>query len=446
MAPIVRRYQEKVDYLNIELPKYIKKIGHFPTLQEIQLRKDLYYKVHNLGGLKKVAEILDLKLPNRSEKKYLYQTSDAHIVRSSMEALFDNFLYINNIKHEPDIVVKKSSGKYYRCDFKVLDEKNKIQYIEIWGWEEKGQSEYNKRKARKKYFYKKNNIQVKSLNSKFFYGVSTAENIFEDLKIWTIKNNIKTKKFKKFDENFDLFTYSVLDKDYLISNILSLCKKLKRFPSYDEIKKKLNKQIFYLLVFYGGSQKLSKELGYSMDRIYGNLTNDELLKEFEKIVPKGYMPTRTILKKKNAYFLHSRIINLGGFAKARERLKLKKYFSTKMIDVSSKSLKLKHNGKLILFKSRTEAAKYFKINYFTFNKRLNEGVKMPKLISKKILEKKEGKNGKIILIHKGKTHTFKFLKDAAEFFDIKYLLFRRRFADGWKMPDLISKKNYNYKQ
>ena len=116
------------------------------------------------------------------------QTIDGHEVRSKSEAKIDNWLYNNRIVHSYE---RRLPGQYhkedkyrYKCDFYLPDGDV---YIEYWGLNRK---EYLENKQKKKKMYKKQNLNLVSLEPDDLYN-NDMDTVLKH----------KLRKYMKIDEN-----------------------------------------------------------------------------------------------------------------------------------------------------------------------------------------------------------------------------------------------------
>lgn len=114
------------------------------------------------------------------------RTKDGHFVRSRGEALIDNFLFDNNIRHiyEQELIL---DGRLIKPDFYLPDYDV---YIEYWGYDENSQDKemaekYEINKQNKLELYKRNNIKL----------IEILNDDINDI------NNELYKKLKSYKEN-----------------------------------------------------------------------------------------------------------------------------------------------------------------------------------------------------------------------------------------------------
>jgi len=253
-------YWVKWDNVERELKYIYNLLNRFPTKKDfIGLGYErLYNGLKYHGSISVVAE----KMGYSYKRQNQYITLDGDFVLSIYEVLFDNFLYLNNIKHTTNKVINTNTK--YRYDF-LINCNDIDYYIEIWGLSNANSTrskKYDKKRIKKETFYKKHNLTLLSVEPNIFDG--DYFNIYDNIKNLFITNNIKTNNFYESKDYIDLFMAEIY--------------------SYDRLQIELKPYIQYY---------------------------------------DGFMPTASFLTKHGGGRLITKIRKLGGFNVVKERLKLK---------------------------------------------------------------------------------------------------------------------------
>lgn len=307
---------EKNQKLLIKLNTIIKELGHFPKKRELTKNNnwDVYNFIRSKGGILQVSKKLNYKID-----KHLYLAKDGHYVRSSYEAIFDNFMFVNNIKHEVDGLADKQKRKFYRYDFKIFNDFKKEFLVEIWGFY-RGKKDYLKKRIDKEKFYKKNKIKYLSVEANIFRG-KNIEVIYNNLRSWFIKKKIKKNNFKKFNKSLPILTYSVISLDKIKNKLIKISKDLGRLPTYNELKNLNEEKLSNQISFLGGVKKISNILNIKTKKNYNGYNLKELKHELKPFIVDNFMPPKNNLKKRQDII--GFINDNGGFRKFAKKLKLK---------------------------------------------------------------------------------------------------------------------------
>jgi hypothetical protein len=143
------------------------------------------------------------KLSRSAIKNRSYKCLDNTICKSTFEALFINFLYINNIKYSYDKYISNLSR--HRYDFLIADINNVDKYVEIWGM--MGFDRYSDGRKIKEELYKEQNKILISVEYDVFYKSLEAINSFlvnlmivNNIKLNNFSNEIdKLRKYERYD-------------------------------------------------------------------------------------------------------------------------------------------------------------------------------------------------------------------------------------------------------
>lgn len=249
--------------LNEVILDVIKKFdGRMPTSKELRASNshNIEYLIMKNGGYKKVAEKLSIPTKNKT-----ITTLDGHRARSVYELIFDNFLYLNNIKHNSEEIIFEDSK--HMCDF-VLYNYDKKYYVEIWGY---NSDEYLKKRKIKELKYKENELNLISIEKEIFH--QKIEDIVEDFIKILNSYNFNIENIVTYDKIFSGKMYS---KEILIDELKIIISKINKFPTFKDLKMLNKTNLDKQICKYGGYRLLRKELNY--EQIYNDWSDDKILK------------------------------------------------------------------------------------------------------------------------------------------------------------------------
>ena len=162
--------------------------------------------------------------------KNFYKLSNGIYVRSSYEVMLGNYLIQNNIHFEYDKLIS-NYGKY-RYDFLVKNLEGNEVYIEIWGYDDKINSDnlndrqkgYLETSKVKKKIYERGDKILMNLKGLIFKERS-SKRIQKDLKEYLVKYNIKLSDFKILTTNelINSKNNTKWDKDLVKETYHKLC-------------------------------------------------------------------------------------------------------------------------------------------------------------------------------------------------------------------------------
>lgn len=248
--PIKWTYEIAIDTLK----EIIDRTGHLPPMNDLD-------KI-NLGGLR--GYIIKNKLLDKIKKHFgidkkcgAILTKDGDYVRSNYELLFDNFLSYNNIKHEVGKQIIVTDERNFCYDFKLVF-KEKIYYIEIWGYSDNIsniEKQYNDKRIIKEEFYKINNLNLISIENKIFLkNYYEIYSYFKNLILIYDENII----IKDIDIEYFIYGY-YYTKERLFNELHEIVKNnngvLPNIGYFIEIK---NNTIIYQIKKHGGINKIKE--------------------------------------------------------------------------------------------------------------------------------------------------------------------------------------------
>lgn len=241
----------KKGYLESEIKKIVEKDGKFPSWKRLVevLGGGVKDPICKASGLKVICEKMGFIYNGK------YKSRDGHYLNSSYEYIFDEFLYSYGIPHEVDKYINLELGKY-RYDFKVNDI-----YFEIWEYsEDKNNSRsklYCKKKELKLEIYRKNNLNLVSIDGEF---IKTCNNIEEYFKEIFNKLNIETKIVYPFNQKELMDKCSFATKEEVIISLKEIINKIGNFPKSNDIHRE-NSQLYSLIRNYGGFVHFREVMG-----------------------------------------------------------------------------------------------------------------------------------------------------------------------------------------
>ena len=301
-------YWDDFENLRIKLLPIYHRLNRMPTQKELSKYKGLKHAVFKHGGIKKVAEKLNIQISSS------YKTLSGHLVSSTYEVIIDNFLFLNNIDFDYERKIVRD--KNYLYDFKVDDI-----FIEIWGY---NSDRYKKRRLLKEKLYNENNLKLISIEGDLFIK-NDLKKINEELILIMKNNNIKNKNF--FLDYLKLNVFSSFNQDVIIEEMKAECLK-KKFTEMPTIiwwrENGFSKHICFFerkktqieLAIILDLQPNRKPLNYWKD--WENVKN-----ELAKLCSKpNYLPSRENLKSSGNMSIEYAILKHGGRAVVASKLGL----------------------------------------------------------------------------------------------------------------------------
>jgi hypothetical protein len=260
--------------------------------------KLFYPNIKKYGGYKIVLKLAGLKL-----KKHLMST-DGHIFISYYELLFDEYLYLNNIKHETDGSICDDSNCRY--DFKIDDV-----FVEIWGFTKSGRfgKIYKKQRIKKEKIYNKNNLKLISLERDDFK--KSSEELQTLFKLKLLEFGIKSNDLQVLYPIFNKRKFDYWCERTVIKELKKYIEEFKKFPTSNDLLS-VNNALRTAIKLNGGYRKFAKILGFEpkTKEFSEEYVIDELKKIKELI---GHFPNDRYLQKTKHSDLAGMIKSHGGY-------------------------------------------------------------------------------------------------------------------------------------
>jgi hypothetical protein len=243
--------------------------NRMPIVEERSKIRGLNGAIVEYGGIKKLSE----KTGIGTSRSYI--TIDNTFTKSSLEAKFSNFMYINGIEYLHDKVVFNS--KNYRYDFYTKDIFGNDLFFEIWGMT--GYRNYDRKRRKKEILYVLENKNMISIELEDMIG--SNEKTYTFLKNLMIKNNIK---IDNFSENIqDITKYKYYGRIDVMADLKKYCTdhNLEYLPTRAAM---LGTELNYYINYFG-THKISlhdvaKELGLKVrSRKYNYWNSEENIKK-----------------------------------------------------------------------------------------------------------------------------------------------------------------------
>lgn len=298
--------EEKV----IEQLKPIINYYHFmPTGSILRAmdRSDLAKAISKCGGWLYFSNLLGIKLCT------LLRAQDGHYLQSSYECIFDNILYRYKVPHRVHVQISKNSR--HKCDFLIGNT-----YIEITGFERKGDNTYAKNLQTKIKLYNK-------LRKKFIIiPQATFRQRIEYIErdVLSIIKKIPYSPKKKLINTGDVcIKPSVYWADFenIKKELLPLIKKYGCMPASKQFKKEKKSGLLAAMYKYHGSPfEVAQLLNlYIHSTPKGHYTRNRVISEYKALC----LLHKKYLSQKELYAINQRplsyaMYNFGGAIKIRE--------------------------------------------------------------------------------------------------------------------------------
>ena len=308
--------------------KIKSKIGRFPSYNDLVLLDERALSIQKNKYFSSI-EKLYKALGENLEVKNIFVTRSGKYVKSQYELLFDNILNFYKIEYEYESFISDKSSKKYKYDFKLKNLNDNVIYIEIWGYNEKHNTErgylYNKKRFEKIKFYKKLNLKLIEIDGHKYLNGSLSF-VYKNISKILLNNNIirKIKSISKV-ESINLLNAKLYDEKSLKKDLDKVVRHYGHLPAYGKLTDKKFIGLRDRFMKVGGFPYLRKKYKINEPEIELKWTKNKVKNQILTLSKKyKKMPTYAQFQKENKMDLFAAMyIHYGGSRKCALKLNLK---------------------------------------------------------------------------------------------------------------------------